>query len=158
MRQAETIGQLETEMNKHRLATMLKIRSLLTPEQRAELSELRDDFRGKRIRPLVEACQADVETLCAEADDRWSRVQCLREHREELSADCQGAIEAATKGHHGLRRGHGPSDARDFRFSRSAATSSGYSVTTKQDTRRWLRDSHSPMAVCRSGRGPTRSR
>jgi Spy/CpxP family protein refolding chaperone len=37
MRQAEAIGAAETEMHKQRLATLLEIRALLTPEQRREL-------------------------------------------------------------------------------------------------------------------------
>jgi Spy/CpxP family protein refolding chaperone len=34
MQQIDSIGLAETEMHKHRLGTMLEIRTLLTPEQR----------------------------------------------------------------------------------------------------------------------------
>ena len=40
MQHADAIGQAETEMHKHRLATMLEIRALLTPEQRQELTQI----------------------------------------------------------------------------------------------------------------------
>ncbi len=48
MQQAETIGKVETEMHKHRLSTLLAIRALLTPEQRAELTRIREETRGER--------------------------------------------------------------------------------------------------------------
>jgi len=41
MAQADVVGDAMTELHKHRLATMLKIRALLTPEQRDKLKELR---------------------------------------------------------------------------------------------------------------------
>ena len=47
MQQAETIGKVETEMQKHRLSTLLAIRALLTPEQRAELARIREETRGE---------------------------------------------------------------------------------------------------------------
>ena len=48
MQQAETIGKVETEMHKHRLSTLLAIRALLTPEQRAELTRMREEMRGEK--------------------------------------------------------------------------------------------------------------
>jgi Spy/CpxP family protein refolding chaperone len=45
MQQAERIGKLETEMHKHRLSTILAVRALLTPEQRAELTRIRREMR-----------------------------------------------------------------------------------------------------------------
>lgn len=47
MRQAERIGEAETEVRKQRLRTMLRIRKLLTPEQRRELVEIHRE-RGAR--------------------------------------------------------------------------------------------------------------
>ncbi len=47
MQQAETIGKVETEMHKHRLSTLLAVRALLTPEQRAELTRIREEMRGE---------------------------------------------------------------------------------------------------------------
>lgn len=43
MRQAEVLGPIETETRKHRLGTMLRILSLLTPEQRQELRRIRKE-------------------------------------------------------------------------------------------------------------------
>jgi Spy/CpxP family protein refolding chaperone len=48
MRQAERIGSLETEMQKQRLRAMLRIRALLTPEQRQELVKIHEERRGRR--------------------------------------------------------------------------------------------------------------
>jgi Spy/CpxP family protein refolding chaperone len=48
MRQTEVIGEIDVRKHKHRLATMLAIRAKLTPEQRAKLSELREEMRDRR--------------------------------------------------------------------------------------------------------------
>ena len=106
MQQVETIGALETEMHKHRLGTMLKIRALLTSEQREELIRIREESRGHWRRALLEACEADLEAVCPEAEDRWSRKQCLHEHHEELSTACQDAIDAASRARHDFPKGH----------------------------------------------------
>jgi Spy/CpxP family protein refolding chaperone len=47
MRQAEEIGSVETELHKARLRTLLEVRTLLTPEQRAKLESI---FEEKRQR------------------------------------------------------------------------------------------------------------
>lgn len=52
MTQADAVGALRTEMQKHRLRTILQIRALLTPEQRAKLLEtLRTRYRHGRLKP-----------------------------------------------------------------------------------------------------------
>jgi Spy/CpxP family protein refolding chaperone len=48
MHQADAVGAAMTALKKHHLATMLKIRALLTPEQRAELEKLRQEM-GPRM-------------------------------------------------------------------------------------------------------------
>ncbi len=48
MKQADAIGNSETELQKLRLRTLLKVRALLTPEQRAELLKMQQDRRGHR--------------------------------------------------------------------------------------------------------------
>jgi Spy/CpxP family protein refolding chaperone len=48
MRQAEKIGGLETEAQKHRLRTMLQVRALLTPEQRRTLVQIHAERRARR--------------------------------------------------------------------------------------------------------------
>jgi len=105
MKQIETIGAAETEMHKHRLGTMLEIRALLTPEQREEMTRLRDESRGRWKHTLREACDEDLETLCPDAVDRWSRKQCLRDQREKLSATCREALEDSMRAHHGPHGG-----------------------------------------------------
>jgi Spy/CpxP family protein refolding chaperone len=105
MKQIETIGAVETEMQKHRLGTMLKIRALLTPEQREEMIRLRDESRGRWKHALRDACEADLEALCPDAEDRWSRKQCLRDQRENVSDECRDAIKAARHAHRGSHKG-----------------------------------------------------
>jgi Spy/CpxP family protein refolding chaperone len=48
MSQAEVLGAIDTRKHQHRLATMLDIRALLTPEQRAKLGDLKDEMREQR--------------------------------------------------------------------------------------------------------------
>lgn len=105
MQKADAIGEVETKMQKHRLGTLLEIRALLSPEQREALSGIRKDVRGDWRHALTEACDADLAKLCSDADDRWSRKQCLREHRDELSSGCREAIGAMHKAHHGHHKG-----------------------------------------------------
>jgi Spy/CpxP family protein refolding chaperone len=45
MQLADRIGAAETALDKHRLATLLQIRTLLTPEQRRELVRIHDERR-----------------------------------------------------------------------------------------------------------------
>ncbi|MEN8183256.1 MAG: Spy/CpxP family protein refolding chaperone [Myxococcota bacterium] len=93
MAQADAIGGLETELHKNRLATMLRIRARLSPEQRAKLVELRKEYRHHPSREEVaEACEADAEALCSDADGRWARRRCMFEQREKLSEGCREAF------------------------------------------------------------------
>lgn len=48
MQLADRIGAAETELDKHRLATLLEIRALLTPEQRRELVRIHEERRRER--------------------------------------------------------------------------------------------------------------
>ncbi|MGD2062674.1 MAG: Spy/CpxP family protein refolding chaperone [Nitrospirota bacterium] len=48
MAQADVVGDAMTALKKHHLATMLKIRALLTPEQRAALAEIRREMGPRR--------------------------------------------------------------------------------------------------------------
>jgi Spy/CpxP family protein refolding chaperone len=48
MQLADKLGAAETEVHKHRLRTLLRIRELLTPEQRRELVRLLDERREHR--------------------------------------------------------------------------------------------------------------
>ena len=105
MTQVDAIGAAEVEMQRHRLGTMLKIRALLTPEQREEMTWLREDSRGRWRHALLEECEADLEALCPEADDRWSRKQCLKEQREKVSPACRDAIKAAKRARHSSHKG-----------------------------------------------------
>jgi Spy/CpxP family protein refolding chaperone len=102
MQQADAIGKAETELHKQRLMALIGIRALLTEEQREELSRIREETRAQWRQPLLDACEADIEGLCPDAGGPWSRRGCARAHWDELSSDCQNAIESARarRGHH----------------------------------------------------------
>jgi Spy/CpxP family protein refolding chaperone len=106
MRQAELVGALELELDKHRLGTLLEIRALLTPEQRKRMSEMRKDFhergrggkwgfhgeKGACSEGTKGACHADSERLCADVPHGPPHWFCLREHASELSDACREAL------------------------------------------------------------------
>ena len=95
MEQADAIGQAEVALHKHRLGALLKIRGLLTEEQRAELAEIRGEMRKRWRGPQIEACEADVDQFCPDSETPWSRKGCIRDHWEELSPECRDGIEDA---------------------------------------------------------------
>jgi Spy/CpxP family protein refolding chaperone len=47
MAQVDVLGDLRTDLQKERVSTMLQIRALLTPEQKAELAKIRAERREK---------------------------------------------------------------------------------------------------------------
>jgi Spy/CpxP family protein refolding chaperone len=101
MRQAEVIGELETERNKHRLSTLIEIRSLLTPEQRGLLMGRREERREATF----EACADDFEALCPGEEPGPGLFRCLRSQREDISDECRDALPGRKHGRHGSQRG-----------------------------------------------------
>lgn len=93
MSQADVVGELESARRKLRLGAMLEIRALLTPEQRAKLVEIEGPRRSER-RERMMACRGDVERLCEGGRRPRVIMQCLREHRSELSSECGRAFDA----------------------------------------------------------------
>ncbi len=94
MRQAEMLGALELDQRKIRLRSILAIRELLTPEQRAELVRLRgEDMGSRRRRGPLGACTADLRSRCAEASSSREALACLAEHHDVLSERCLGALD-----------------------------------------------------------------
>lgn len=87
MAQARTIGQIETDLRLHRLDTMLRVRQVLTPAQRAAFRSRR---RARR-EAVRNACQADVERLCPRAEGGLA-LRCMARHRAELSTTCRDAL------------------------------------------------------------------
>jgi Spy/CpxP family protein refolding chaperone len=103
MAQAEAVGELELEERKNRLRATLRIRALLTPEQRRELVQIRGEGRGRRMSRRMGACRDDVSRICPDAQPGRASLQCLSEHWDELSKECQSAFE--DKPRRGFRRG-----------------------------------------------------
>lgn len=102
--QVERVGDLRTESKKHRIETLLDIRELLTPEQRATLkdtmSEMHRSFRGGRLGALRDACEAEREQ-CPGHGPRM--LHCLHRQGAALSEPCAAALDALP-----LPRRHGP--------------------------------------------------
>jgi Spy/CpxP family protein refolding chaperone len=104
MRQADTIGALETRAQKARLRTLLAVRASLTPEQRERLSALHAERRARFEQTLQEGCGEEIAQHCADAPAGPGRMLCLREHRDALSATCSDALRSLR---HEWRRGRG---------------------------------------------------
>ncbi|MCA9546522.1 MAG: hypothetical protein KC613_19090 [Myxococcales bacterium] len=63
--------------------------------------------RGKGAWQAVKAaCEGDAQRLCADAQGKRGVKRCMREHKDELSAECSAAIEQA-KAMRGEGRGEG---------------------------------------------------
>ena len=56
MAQADAIGAIETALHKNRLQAIMEIRALLTPEQRTQLLQIRDEEHARRERE-GDACE-----------------------------------------------------------------------------------------------------
>lgn len=102
MQRAEEIHALELESHRNRLAAMLKIRSLLTPEQRRELIAIRGERERRRAHHGWRQCRDDLDGLCGERDGR-ERLACAADHWDALSDGCRSAFERApsSAGHRG---------------------------------------------------------
>ena len=110
MKQSDRIGKLETQNHKHRLTTMLKIRKLLSLEQRAELEAVRREARRRSgaDRP-IEECEADVEEFCLEAEGPWAIRRCMQLNLGQLSEQCVTGLQALQARRQ--RRQQGPGQA-----------------------------------------------
>jgi len=99
MEKVEAQGALETEEHKNRLRAIMDIRALLTPEQRAELAEIREErkeewrrkHRYKEYGPLG-ACSEDRRDPCGDASGR-ALLGCMQDRYAELSEPCRGVLE-----------------------------------------------------------------
>ncbi len=96
----DALGRLETDARKLRIRTMLRIRALLTPAQRAKMASLHRD-RGPK---LGAACQPDVQTLCPRAEGPRDAFRCILQHQDRVSPACKEAL--LTSKH--AKEGRGP--------------------------------------------------
>lgn len=107
MAQAEAIGAVEIAIHKNRLAAILQIRALLTPEQRAELMRIRDEKHPhgwKRGGDHLADCDPDLGEHCAEVEAGPASLTCLLAHWDELSEGCRDTFDRARRaGDHGRR-------------------------------------------------------
>ena len=89
--QVERIGRLQTQLERHRVATMLAIRQELSPEERAALMELRQRMRRRYVGPILEACADEVETSCPGDGPRAIHRRLRR--RDDLAGPCAQALD-----------------------------------------------------------------
>ncbi|MDH5492796.1 MAG: hypothetical protein OEY14_12655 [Myxococcales bacterium] len=85
---ARALGQLETELRVHRITTLLRLRALLSAEERALLAA-RMGQGGARIR---RACAPDQARHCAQVEGHHALRRCLHAHRHELEPGCRDAL------------------------------------------------------------------
>ncbi len=88
MAQVDRLAALEGDALRLRIGTLLDVRALLTPEQRAALTAMREDRRNA----IDEACGPSFETLCPDAQSRRDRMRCIFENRDALPAECLDAL------------------------------------------------------------------
>jgi Spy/CpxP family protein refolding chaperone len=87
--QADALGRLKLKLKKLRLKTILRVRQLLTPQQRKALQQLREQKRRK----LRAACAADVQRLCSGVEGKRGRKRrCLARHFDQLSPGCRAVV------------------------------------------------------------------
>src|SRR5262245_905838 len=93
MQQADAIGALELAARKQRLQVMLRIRALLTPEQRQRLIRLQETWHTRRMPDVMPACQAESTDFCPDVAPGRPHLECLYDHMAELSEACRTALQ-----------------------------------------------------------------
>lgn len=91
----DQLGKLDLADHKDRMVAMLAIRSVLTPEQRAELLEIRKEPRGHGRVSRLGPCSRDAARLCSEPGR--ATLRCLDTSWDELSGHCQGMFESVSR-------------------------------------------------------------
>ena len=92
MKLVEELGELRTELGKLRLATLLEVRALLTPEQRAEMIAIHEERKLRFMGSILEGCAGDLVSLCPDVEGPDEVFGCLKEQREMLSDQCRGSF------------------------------------------------------------------
>lgn len=111
---ARKIGTLETDLSVSRLAAMMRMHALLTPEQNAALREkLRGRYAERRalLESATAACQKEIAEYCEPADGPpGAALMCLLHQRRSqgfaVSSACEAALREIPPPH--FRRHHGP--------------------------------------------------
>jgi Spy/CpxP family protein refolding chaperone len=83
--QIDVLTDLQRGLIKRRVAAMIEIRGLLSPEQIFQLA----DLRRLEASPVAGACRDDVRRLCPQAPDVRQALRCLVQRREEVSGGCR---------------------------------------------------------------------
>lgn len=86
--QVDDLSALQRELWKTRLGSMIRIRALLTPAQREQLVKI----RANESRDSNRACREDVRTVCPNAVDARTSVECLIERRDDISDGCRDSL------------------------------------------------------------------
>ena len=102
MARIDEIGALRTKLRKLRVKTLLRVRQLLTPAQRAKLRNMRQQKREV----IKRNCAPDIQKFCGAASGRGIKKRCLFKNFDQLSPQCKKAVKKF-KHHRRGRRGHG---------------------------------------------------
>jgi Spy/CpxP family protein refolding chaperone len=89
MSQAEAIGALEVQADQNRLGAIMRIRALLTPEQRTELIQILKEEGPPHGHRGPHGCRRDLAELCPDAAEGPAALRCLGDHWDSLSPACR---------------------------------------------------------------------
>ncbi len=91
--QADVLDALRSRAHRSKLDAILRIRELLTPEQRAQLIEIRNEERPwRRGRGPLGRCSSDLHALCASAPDGPDALRCLADRWDRVTETCREAV------------------------------------------------------------------
>jgi len=107
LQKIEQVGELQIELQKERISTLLTVRALLTPEERAELRTRMSNRGERRFGRVKQACAEDIAQHCADAALGRDTIKCLlKQDRSELTKACSEHFARRSFG--SGRRGAGP--------------------------------------------------
>lgn len=95
MKQLDVIVELERDLWQRRLQALIRVRNLLTPEQREQAAQMLANRAGNRTRRFgrtAAACRVDIERFCPDVTGARDSVRCLVENRERVSPACRDAL------------------------------------------------------------------
>lgn len=101
MKQLDAVIELERDLWRQRLQALIRVRSLLTPEQREQVAGMLENRIGgakQRFLRTAAACRGDIERYCPGAAGVRDSVRCLVDNRERVSAACRDALAAGLLG------------------------------------------------------------
>lgn len=91
---ADEISDIEKELRRTRVTALLDIRERLTPKQREELVQMRNEFFDDGAAALETQCAPEIESLCPDRRMGSGLIVCLARQREQLSETCRSGLQS----------------------------------------------------------------